>query len=433
MRKGSLPLAIGLILIGVLSLVWEPQLSWAGFDDQHDVSAIVKAMQSPISPESIAQAQHFDDSLMTTGENNGTKVYLITDDRLKRTTSLARKLLAAMNQNDQEWVVRVLDTGEPVVNAFVTGGKYIYVFTGLLTQATTEDELAFILSHEIGHSLLKQNLRRQDDATTALANLADLIAAVAAKKQAQNVKAVTQAVRAGYSQGDEEEADAIAVVITQHAGLDPLRGLDFFSRLAREKNRVQEQAKRELAEMRSRMQPTIAECEQRATIFKKIRANGRTVNPEWAKETAAICDQAERSRVTYNAAVERYNQQINQGATEAIYSSHPGYQTRIAAVAALTDYVAGRRSLESLQQFQQSYRVMSALKQTNSILMNPTAKVEASQETSKLHPNSGISKFTAKSEKTMSDQLQQLKQAFDNGLLTEEEYQAKRKQVLDSF
>jgi len=38
-----------------------------------------------------------------------------------------------------------------------------------------------------------------------------------------------------------------------------------------------------------------------------------------------------------------------------------------------------------------------------------------------------------KTENSMSEQLKQLKQARDQGLITEEEYQAKRKQIMERF
>jgi len=419
------------VLGGFCGLTVNVKHLWAGSEDQHDVSVIGKALMAPIPPEAVSAAQKFDDSLMTSGEVSGEKVYLVTDDRLIRTQGLVRKLLAAMNEDEGKWVARVLDTEEPTVNAFVTGGKYIYVFTGLLSQASSDDELAFILSHEIGHSVLKQNLRREKDATTTLANLADLIGAIAGEKHAKNVGAVTGALRAGYGQADEEEADAIAVVITRHAGFDPLRGLDFFTRGAREQDQARKKVKQDLDKWKRDTEAAVNECNKRIRLANSMNANGQRINPAWASETEALCDRAEKNRVAYNQAIEQYNESNGQIATAAIYSSHPGHQSRIAAVTALTDYVAGRRSLESLQKYQQSYRVMAALKQTDSALMkvatgggDSPGSAQAGQESAHVD---------GKSEKTMSDQLQQLKQAFDDGLITKEEYQAKRKEILDKF
>lgn len=427
-RRLGLLMAI-VVLGGFGGLTVEVEHLWAGSEDQHDVSVVVKALTAPIPPEAVSAAQKFDDSLMTNGAVEGEKVYLVTDDRLVRTQGLVRKLLTAMNEDESKWATRVLDTEEPTVNAFVTGGKYIYVFTGLLNHVSSDDELAFILSHEIGHSVLKHNLRREKDATTTLANLADLIGVIAGEKHAKNVGAVTGALRAGYSQADEEEADAIAVVITRHAGFDPLRGLDFFTRLAREQDQAQKKVKQDLDKWKRDTEAAVNECNKRIRLANSMNANGQRINPAWASETNALCDSAEKNRVAYNQAIEQYNE--SNGQTAAIYSSHPGHQSRIAAVTALTDYVAGRRPLESLQKYQQSYRVMAALKQTDSALMKvATGGGEAPRSP---QAGEGSAPVGGKSEKTMSDQLRQLKQALDDGLITNDEYDAKRKQILDNF
>lgn len=45
----------------------------------------------------------------------------------------------------------IIADGTP--NAFVMGGKYIFFFTGLSVPLKTVDEAAFVIGHEIGHTL----------------------------------------------------------------------------------------------------------------------------------------------------------------------------------------------------------------------------------------------------------------------------------------
>ncbi len=45
--------------------------------------------------------------------------------------------------------VSILDT--PVENAMVTAGSYLFVTDGLLAEVKSENELAFVLAHELGH------------------------------------------------------------------------------------------------------------------------------------------------------------------------------------------------------------------------------------------------------------------------------------------
>ena len=390
--------------------------------DQHDIPSIVSSLQSEIPAQMVAQARAFDDQLLKTGEHGGQKVYLITDQRTHRVNSIVGRLLKAMRQEDREWVVRVLDTHEPVVNAFVTGGKYIYVFTGLLKEADSDDEVAFILGHELGHSLLKQNLRRQGDSTVALANLALIVGALAKKEE---IGAAGMAMQASYSQTDEEEADALGIVISWHAGFDPVRGVDFFSRAVRQLNEMREQEKEQLDGLKQNVEAKLAECNARVNAINQVRASGRDVKREYLYTTQQICEQAEKKRVTYNQVVKGYERGKQEQDLGAIFSSHPGHQSRVATIVALVDYIQGRRDLNSLQQFQQSYRVMSALKQIDSILIKAPRKAEVPPR-KESEPHRG-------SDKSLTEKLDQLKQARDRGFITEQEYQSKRGQVLEGF
>jgi len=370
--------------------------------------------------------------LIKGGEFEGTKIYLVTDQRAVRVDRLVRKLLTAMKQEDREWVVRVLDTDPPIVNAFVTGGKYIYVFTGLIKQAETDDELAFVLGHEIGHSLLKQNLRQKDDITTTLGGLATLIAAVAAKNSLKDVQAVTQAVGAEYSRTDEEEADALAVAIAWRAGFDPLRGVDFFSRGVKQAHKSQQETMQLINQSKANVQAQVNDCNERINAIKQVQANRRMVNPDFANQTQMVCNQANQNVANYNAMVTQYNLQLKEQSLAAIYSSHPSDQHRVAAVAALNDYVRGRRPLESLQQFQQGYRVMTALKQTNSVLLRQEEKIEV-KVVPKPKSLAQDVKTTGSQQKPLADQLNQLKRGLEEGLISEEEYKVKRKEIIDRF
>jgi Zn-dependent protease with chaperone function len=47
----------------------------------------------------------------------------------------------------------------PVINAVALPGGHILVFTGLLDQVTSENELAFVLGHELGHYARRDHLR----------------------------------------------------------------------------------------------------------------------------------------------------------------------------------------------------------------------------------------------------------------------------------
>jgi predicted Zn-dependent protease len=229
--------------------------------NEHSIEGVRSALQSPIPEFAIDQAQHLDDQLLQTGTAIGTKVYLVTDERQQHSQDVVFKLLRAIGENPQGWVVRVLDGDPKVVNAFVNGGKYVYVFTGLLDQIKSDNELAVVVGHEIGHSVLKHNIRKSQDLTTALANLAAIYGQLKGGTGGANAMAMSKALHNGYSRDDEREADAFGVLAAWHAGFDPLGGAGFFSRLERADDTASAAQTKELEDYKTHALAIKAQCE----------------------------------------------------------------------------------------------------------------------------------------------------------------------------
>lgn len=59
-------------------------------------------------------------------------------------------------KDEFEWEVNIIEN-DSVLNAFVTPGGYIYVYTGLIKFLDSEDELAGVLGHEIAHADLRHS------------------------------------------------------------------------------------------------------------------------------------------------------------------------------------------------------------------------------------------------------------------------------------
>ena len=390
--------------------------------DQHSVEAIIAALKSPISPEAVAQAREFDDQIMSAGAVEDVRVYLVTDERSTRVNTMVAGLLRGAGQNSSEWVVRVLDTDPQVVNALVTGGKYVYVYSGLLTQKPSDDELAFILAHELGHSLLKHQQRQGDDASTTWATIAGL-AALLSEKHSETLTNVATAITSSYNRRDEEEADALAACIARRAGYDPLRGADFFTRGKREQDQNLEQFNAALTQGKADYDQALADCVQNKELFDsssdyQTKANADKVN--------AICADAEEKRLRYNQAVEQNNAEQLEEGRNMLLSTHPQDQSRVGAIAALADYLAGRRDVSTLAKYEQSSRVIAALRQEDSdLLKSASAAVVTSPAASAASPAAG--------KVSLEEQLKQLQRARDQGLITQAEYEKKRQEILARY
>lgn len=126
----------------------------------------------------------------------------------------------------------VLDTDE--VNALACPGGTIFVSKGLLAKATSEDEIAAILAHEIAHVTLRHGLEQIKKANLASAfqylgsgalqaagsNSADL--QELAKVFDDSVKDIVGAlITSGYSREAEAQADQLGRELLGGTGYDP--------------------------------------------------------------------------------------------------------------------------------------------------------------------------------------------------------------------
>jgi predicted Zn-dependent protease len=124
---------------------------------------------------------------------------------------------------------------DPNVNAFAVPGGYIYVHSGLITDADSADEIAAVLGHEVAH-VHAHHLARQQEATRFM-NYASLLGvllsviqpAVGALATAASASATLQ-----YRREFEQEADYLGVRYLRSTPYDARAMLDFFKKLGEE-------------------------------------------------------------------------------------------------------------------------------------------------------------------------------------------------------
>lgn len=127
------------------------------------------------------------------------------------------------------------------LNAFAMPGGYIGVHTGLIATARTEDELASVLSHEVGHVVQRHIARsfakqKQASMVATAAAIAALLAAGGGNSQAAMGALSAGAGYAAdqqlsFSRDAEREADRVGLQTLRQAGFDPQGMIDFFGRL----------------------------------------------------------------------------------------------------------------------------------------------------------------------------------------------------------
>lgn len=105
-------------------------------------------------------------------------------------------------------------------NAYATMNKEIVVYSGMFNVATTDEELAAIMSHEMGHILNGHNAK-QSILNSVIDTVANSVNADTTAK-AVGVIAAQELSTSKLSRTDEYEADITAVDLLQNAGYNPL-------------------------------------------------------------------------------------------------------------------------------------------------------------------------------------------------------------------
>lgn len=154
---------------------------------------------------------------------------------------IVERLSRVTERPSLRYTVRLIPDKDP--NAAALADGYVYVTKGLLnylaSRGSREDELAFILGHEMGHINAQHLLQRYEylQRQNLLASLVDAGLAVATRGAtggAQTlgtlardaVTVVSDVSASGYSQQQELEADQLGMRYLLQAGYDPNAALE---------------------------------------------------------------------------------------------------------------------------------------------------------------------------------------------------------------
>ena len=80
------------------------------------------------------------------------------DRRTQLVERVLNRLIRASGLTEENWEVHVID--DPQTNAFVIPGGKVFVFSGILPVAQSEDGLAAVLGHEIAHNVAHHTAER---------------------------------------------------------------------------------------------------------------------------------------------------------------------------------------------------------------------------------------------------------------------------------
>ncbi|MFH1504277.1 MAG: M48 family metalloprotease [Candidatus Omnitrophota bacterium] len=141
------------------------------------------------------------------------------------------KVAQQSHRNNLQYHFYLIDKNE--INAFAVFGGHIFVYQGLLDKVS-EDELAFVLGHELGHICARHSLKRLQ-ASLGFAILTGILLRSPDLASAQSLSSeVFNMVSLGYSRKDELQADSLGLQYTIKAGYDSAAVISLFEMLQKE-------------------------------------------------------------------------------------------------------------------------------------------------------------------------------------------------------
>ena len=137
---------------------------------------------------------------------------------------IGQELAATSHRTNIDYTFRVLDS--PVVNAFALPGGYIYVTRGIIVHLDSEDALATVMGHEVGHVVARHSAKQMSrQAFTSPIGKLPLIGGI--------LSAPFDLMLLSYGRGQENQSDELGVEYATELGYDASQMAGFFELLQR--------------------------------------------------------------------------------------------------------------------------------------------------------------------------------------------------------
>ncbi len=143
---------------------------------------------------------------------------------LNRVNTIGTKLLTA-GSLPQGITFKVSDSED--VNAYANINKEVYVYRGLLQYVTSDEELAAVISHELGH-IINGHCAKQTLANSVISNFAN---SITTEQNATAIALGQQLSTSKLSRADEFDADLSGVDLLVKAGYNPLAMISVLNKI----------------------------------------------------------------------------------------------------------------------------------------------------------------------------------------------------------
>lgn len=144
------------------------------------------------------------------------KYPLLDDAEMQaRIDHIGKRIVAVCDRPDLPYSFKVLDVDE--VNAMAAPGGFVYVYRGLIQLMPTDDELAGIIGHEVGHVVKRHSMGQLEKNL----GMSLIFGGIFGDKAKPLQSIALSAISAGYSRDDERQADLLGYQQSVKAGYNP--------------------------------------------------------------------------------------------------------------------------------------------------------------------------------------------------------------------
>ena len=149
---------------------------------------------------------------------------------LGRLDRLGQKVSSVSDRKNLFYHFSIIEDEEP--NAFALPGGPIYVTTGLLKILPSDEELASVIAHEVGHVVARHAVKRIQGAMgLQFLQILAMGTRAADPQTMQGIDIAFASILTGYSQEDELQADQLGARYLKKSGLDPLAGISALTKI----------------------------------------------------------------------------------------------------------------------------------------------------------------------------------------------------------
>jgi predicted Zn-dependent protease len=137
---------------------------------------------------------------------------------------VGQRAAKASHRPELQYTFTVLDSEE--INAFTTGGGFVYITRGIMNYLNSEAELTAVLGHEIGHVTARHPVRQQTQQTLSGIGAAAVGLVTGSGDLAGLANYAGAALVTGYGRDMELEADRLGAEYLAKTGLAPEHMID---------------------------------------------------------------------------------------------------------------------------------------------------------------------------------------------------------------